>query len=77
MEQKISVSNFKAHCLKILDNIQHNHQVITITKRNKPIAKLKPYEDKQLSIFGAFKGRGKISSDVIEGIGDQWDVENE
>jgi prevent-host-death family protein len=77
MEQKISVSNFKAHCLKILDNMQNNHQVITITKRNKPIAKLKPYADESISIFGSFKGRGEIKSDITERIGEQWDSENE
>ena len=77
MEQKISVSNFKAHCLKILDDMQNHHQVITITKRNKPIAKLKPYIDESISIFGSFKGRGEIKSDITARIEEKWDSENE
>ena len=77
MEQKISVSSFKTHCLKILDGIQNDHRTITITKRNKPIAKINPYEDRKESILGLFKGRGEVKLDIIEGVGEQWDSENE
>ena len=46
-------------------------------KRNKPIAKLKPYIDESISIFGSFKGRGEIKSDITARIEEKWDSENE
>ena len=77
MENKISVSNFKTHCLKILKDIQSNNQTITITKRNNPIAKIGPIEKNRKSLFGILEGKAEIKLDIIHSIEEKWDVENE
>ena len=43
--QLIPAGEFKAHCLKLMDEVQAQRKSIIITKRGKPIAKLVPYDD--------------------------------
>ena len=76
MENKITISYFKTHCLKIFDDIQKTHQTITVTKRDKPIAKIEPINHKSSSLFGLFKNKAEIKSDIIS-IDDKWDAEHE
>jgi prevent-host-death family protein len=41
----MAISQFKAHALKIIDEISQNHETIIVTKRGKPLAKILPYEE--------------------------------
>ena len=40
--KKLSISKFKAHALKLIDNVSKTHEEIIITKRGLPIAKVIP-----------------------------------
>jgi prevent-host-death family protein len=39
---KIPAGEFKAKCLKIMDQVKNYHEEIIITKHGKPVAKLVP-----------------------------------
>ena len=39
---KIPVSKFKATCAAVLDEVERTGRTVTITKRGKPIAEIKP-----------------------------------
>jgi hypothetical protein len=54
----IPAGKFKAHC-------QAKRQAVVITKRGKPVAKLVPVEQEKDDIFGFFKGKGKVTGDVV------------
>ncbi len=56
---------FKVHCLKVMDEVQSKRQVVLITKRGKPVAKLVPVEKEKDDIFGFFKGKIKINGDIV------------
>jgi len=56
---------FKVHCLAIMDEVQAKRQAVVITKRGKPVAKLVPVEHEKDDIFGFFKGKGKVTGDVV------------
>jgi prevent-host-death family protein len=76
MTKLITISEFKTHCLEILNQIYNSHETLIITKRTKPIAKVVPAEDEsQVSIFGLLKESAKIKSDLIRPIGDKWSAE--
>lgn len=57
-EKLIGSADFKANCLKIIDQIGKDRQPITITKRGHPVARLSPVDDgkNKGSIIGAMKG---------------------
>jgi prevent-host-death family protein len=61
----IPAGKFKAHCLSIMDEVQAKRQAVVITKRGKPVAKLVPVEQEKDDIFGFFKGKGKVTGDVV------------
>jgi prevent-host-death family protein len=43
----LSVSEFKATCLAVLEDVKKNKRRVLITKRGKPIAEIVPYEGTQ------------------------------
>jgi len=75
MTTKIAISQFKAHCLEIIDKLQSNHESIIITKRDKPIARIIPLETIKSSIFGLLKNKADIKGDILGSSHENWDVE--
>lgn len=73
---QIAAGEFKAKCLKLMDEVQQSHQEIVITKFGKPIAKLVPVEpEKKRAFLGCMKGKGKIVGDIISPIWDPWEAD--
>jgi len=72
--QNIPAGEFKAKCLKIMEEVNLQHKTIIITKRGKPIAKLVPFNDTPLSLFGVMEGSVKIKGDIINPTGEKWEA---
>ena len=73
-----AISQFKSHCLEIIEKLQSNKQSIIITKRNKPIAKVESIIDSsKISLFGLLKGKAEIKGDILESIEEKWDAAHE
>lgn len=51
----MSVSQFKAECLSILDNLEP--EGLNITKHGKVVAKVIPVEQQSASLIGSMKGK--------------------
>ena len=75
--ESISAGEFKAKCLKLMDDVNIHHKSIVITKHGKPIARLVPIDEEPVSLFGAMKGSMKIKDDIIAPTGEAWDAEND
>jgi antitoxin (DNA-binding transcriptional repressor) of toxin-antitoxin stability system len=77
IEVQIPIEKFQTTCLKLVDDIQKYHSEIIITKSGKPIAKLMPIVDKQAekSLFGYMKDSVLIHEDILEPIGENWEVD--
>lgn len=57
MGKMIGAAEFKAHCLRILDEIERTGEPVTVTKRGRPFAQVNPIAKKERrSIIGALKG---------------------
>ncbi len=61
----IPAGKFKARCLAIMDEVQAKRQAVVITKRGKPVAKLVPVEQEKDDIFGFYKGKIKVTGDIV------------
>lgn len=76
MKNQMAISEFKAHCLEVINKIHHTHESIIITKRDKPIAKVVALEGmKKVSLFGLLQNKAKIISDIVGPINENWSVE--
>ena len=70
----IKASEFKAKCLKLMDEVAETGEEIIITKNGKPVAKLSAHREKPKTLFGMDKGRMKIIGDIISPIDVEWDA---
>jgi len=76
MKAPIPSSEFKAHCLKLLDDVEKHGSEYVVTKRGRPVARVVPIAvAKRASIFGSMAGSMEIAGDIISPIGEQWDAE--
>ena len=64
-EHKLGVSDFKARCLGILDQVASKGDVLIITKHGRPIAKVTPILNPRKSTRDRWKGIGKIKGDIV------------
>ena len=71
---EISATEFKAKCLKLLDEVAATHKPLVITKRGRPVAKLVPIEDEE-SMFGYLGGTVTILGDVVDVPHEPWAAE--
>ena len=55
---------FKARCLKVMDQVRATREPVIITKRGRPVAKLVPVDRRGDDIFGCLKGVVEIVGDI-------------
>jgi len=75
----VAAAEFKANCLRLIDEVAQQRRPLIITKRGKPVAKLVPVETEAIDLFGRMAGSIKICGDIIHPIEDAgWtdDAEN-
>ena len=53
----IEASEFKANCLKLMDEVAASGQAIVITKHGRPVARLAPIRERPNAPFGRYSGR--------------------
>ncbi len=71
----ITVTQFKATCLGVIDKVQREKSRITITHHGKPAAELIPiFASSPGKLFGRSKESAVILGDLLN-TGEHWDVE--
>ncbi len=71
----IKASEFKAKCLRLMDEVAASGEDIVITKNGRPVARLAPYRTKPVTMFGSDQGRIRILGDIIEPLDIEWEAE--
>ncbi|MGA8431856.1 MAG: type II toxin-antitoxin system Phd/YefM family antitoxin [Candidatus Sulfotelmatobacter sp.] len=64
----IAAGEFKARCLKVMDQVNVTRAPVVITKRGKPIAKLVPADEAPAWVPGRLAGRIEILGDIVSPI---------
>jgi prevent-host-death family protein len=75
---EIAISEFKAKCLALLEQVRRTRQPIRITRHGKPVAEVVPPEPAmdRSSMFGSMKDSITITGDIISPADDEddWEV---
>lgn len=71
-EHTMPAGEFKAKCLKVLDQVARTREVIVVTKRGKPVAKVVPLEGPDGS---SLKGSVTVIGDIVTPIKEDWSAE--
>ena len=61
----MAISEFKAKCLRLLEDVEAQGLCLTITKRGRPIAKVVPFSVSAKPLRGSWKGLVKIKGDIV------------
>jgi len=69
----IPAGKFKAHCLKLLDEVAATREPLIITKFGKPVAQVVPLPARQ-KLFGALKGSVLWEGDIISPLDVEWEA---
>jgi prevent-host-death family protein len=75
--KEIAISEFKAKCLAILDQVQKTKEPIRVTRRGRPIAEVSPPKpNDNRDWMGSMKGRMEILGDIVSPASneDDWEV---
>jgi len=79
--ETISISEFKATCLAVLDKVKRTGQAILVTRRGEPIAMIDPPPPPETikSWIGTYRSKGKIVGDIQRPAASkkEWAVLNE
>ncbi|AIE84981.1 type II toxin-antitoxin system Phd/YefM family antitoxin [Fimbriimonas ginsengisoli] len=75
----ISVTEFKAHCLRLLEESKKTGEPIELTKRGKPFATVTPAASEASYKPGQFRDQFQIVGDIVEPLlsPEEWGVEKE
>jgi len=74
--RNIPAGEFKAHCLEIMDIVNHDKVEYVITKRGVPVAKIVPVieNETESTPFGYMKGTLIFSEDIVSPVDIPWEV---
>jgi prevent-host-death family protein len=74
MKKIIPAGQFKAKCLKLMEEVKASKRSYVITKRNVPIVKIVPVESEDIQAFGSLKGTIHFLGDIISPIDEEWNA---
>jgi prevent-host-death family protein len=74
--KQISVSQFKANCSALVEQVRKTKRSIQITRRGKVIAEIRPVaSEKSRGWLGRMKGTAEIVGDIVSPVIDHADIE--
>ena len=60
----MAASEFKARCLRVMEEVRTRRESVLITKKGRPVARLVPAEKSREDVFGCLKGIVQITGDI-------------
>ena len=68
----IKASEFKAKCLKLMDEVAESGEEIVITKNGRPVSRLLPYRENTGMAFGRNRENILTLGDIVEPMPAEW-----
>lgn len=73
MQTTIAAGEFKAKCLKLLDQVAEQRQTLVITKHGRPVAQIVPMPS-EVDPFGFMRGSVLYEGDIISPLENEWEA---
>jgi len=71
----MKASEFKAKCLRVMDEIAETGEVVVVTKNGRPVSRIAAYRERRDTLFGAFAGAIEVTGDIVGPVGVEWEAE--
>ncbi|GDX82295.1 antitoxin [Deltaproteobacteria bacterium] len=73
---EIPAGEFKARCLRLMDEVAETGRELIITKRGRPVAKLVPVSEAEaVDVFGCMRGTVTVTGDLVAPLEDTWEAD--
>src|SRR4051812_33196443 len=73
--ERVTAAEFKTHCLRLIEEVRQGNGEVVITRYGTPVARLVPYSEDAMSIFGYLSGSVVSHGDLISPIDDDWEAD--
>lgn len=70
----IKASEFKAKCLRLMDQVAETGSTLVITKNGRPVAQLGPVVSRTPTLAGAHRGLIAVVGDIVSPIDEEWEA---
>ena len=70
----IKASEFKAKCLRLMDQVAETGTPLVITKNGRPVAQLGPVVSRTPTLAGAHRGMIAVVGDIVSPIDEEWEA---
>ena len=72
----IPAGEFKARCLRVMEEVKKYRTAVVITKKGRPVAKLVPADAPATGVFGCMAGTARIVGDIEAPVltADTWEA---
>jgi prevent-host-death family protein len=72
-QKSVAATEFKTHCLALLEEVRQTRQPLLVTRHGKPVAEISPYVPKGGEEMNPLKGSVLHEGDVLSPIDEKWD----
>ena len=72
----IKASEFKAKCLRLMDEVAESGEEVIITKNGRPVSRLAPYRPRPKAPFGRDRDKITILGDITTPTDAEWEAES-
>ena len=78
-EGTMPAAEFKARCLRVMEQVSRTRRPLTITKRGRPVVRLVPVDPDSDAFLGSLRDRITIAGDIRKAAdrAEAWDTERE
>jgi prevent-host-death family protein len=69
----VPATEFKTHCLALLEEVRATRQPLLVTRHGKPVAEVSPYVPKSAANVNPLRGSIVFQADLISPLKEKWD----
>jgi prevent-host-death family protein len=73
--REVAATEFKAHCLQLMDQVQQSRAEIIVTKHGRAVARLVPMDEAPTEVFGLLAGTVQAADDLTAPIDSAWEAD--
>jgi prevent-host-death family protein len=71
----VAASEFKTHCLELMEYVRETGREVVVTKHGKPVAKLVPVSAGGRDFIGSLRGTVTYLGDIVAPTGEVWEAD--
>jgi prevent-host-death family protein len=73
-EIEVTATDFKTHCLALIDRIRETGETLVVTRHGEPVARVEGYEEAIPVVSDAMKGTVLFYESPTEPTGEEWEA---